>query len=69
MTNPFADTSTLDYIAFKLYEMKCVAEGHTPIRWMCLKPELQKQFLEIANAKYLDWVESERTAQVRRSGP
>lgn len=69
MTNPFADTSTLDYIAFQLYRAKVHAEGGIPVRWMTMRHELQREYLELAKARYIDWVESERDAQVERSGP
>lgn len=67
--NPFADTSTLDFIAKTLYNGECSNAGTQPIRWLCLKADIQKRYLEKAAAVYTDWVEDERSAQVRRSGP
>lgn len=67
--NPFADTSTLDFIANTLYVADSIAKGHTPLRWMVLRPEIHKHYLELAAARYTDWVENERNAQVQRSTP
>lgn len=69
MINPFADTSTLDFIAVTLYAEDCKLAGTTPLRWLVLRADLHKKYLDRAAAVYTDWVENERTAQARRSLP
>lgn len=69
MKNPFADTSTLDFIAASIYADDCHKKNSHPVRWLCLDEKLQKNYLEQASARYVDWTENERAAQVRRAGP
>lgn len=62
-----ADTSTLDYIAWRTYQATCVRGGTNPLHWLVLNDDIRREYLERAREMYVDWVTTEREAQAGRT--
>ncbi len=58
-----------EYVAMKMYKLECYSEGNVPIRWGCLRENIRKRFIGMADTMVEAWAVDEAQARVKREQP
>jgi hypothetical protein len=58
----------IDFVAYKLYEEDCFAEGRAAVKWLCVNDEIRASYLARAESEYSEWHTSERLSENVREG-